>query len=306
MAVAVAASLVTASCATVGLPTAVPSPTLAEQEARAPSAEAAAPAEPLAAPPGIIASVSKRGLFVSWLAVDGATDGYVVAIDDAWYAVPDTKVRFTSIFPGLKYEVKVAAVANGVRGPVVTTTVKKGSGDPPREIIQGRPTPAPSLASPVASPTPMVSPSPTPTPSDTISTAPTASSTPSPSESNSASPTPTATDREVVTTRSNGCGFTTDGLVDLRITVRLAKGDGQAPMALVDTRGRRYDPDPEAGTSNKLVFVPVAAEEPPGGAAVTIARYRGADADTTNDVEITPVEWGYQLCDQPIENPRWQ
>ena len=306
MAVAVAASLVTASCATVGLPTAVPSQTLAELEARGPSAEPAAPAEPLEAPPGIIASVSKRGLFVSWLAVEGATDGYVVAIDDAWYAVPDTKVRFTSIFPGLKYEIKVAAVANGVRGPVVTTTVKKNSGAPPREIIQGRPKPAPSLASPVASPTPMVSPSPPPTPSEVISAAPTASGTPSPSGSNSASPTPTAADREIVTVRSNGCGFTTDGVVDLRIIVRLAKGDGRAPVALVDTRGRRYDPDPEAGTTNKLVFIPVAAEEPPGGAAVAIARYRGADADTTTEVEITPLEWGYQLCDEPIENPRWQ
>ena len=306
MVAAVATSLVTASCATVGLPTAVPSPTLADLEAQGPTSQTTAPAAPLEAPPGIIASVSKRGLFISWLAVEGATDGYVVAIDDAWYAVPDTKVRFTSIFPGLKYEIKVAAVANGVRGPVVTTTVKKGSGAPPREIIQGRPKPAPSLASPVASPTPMVSPSPTPTPSETISAAPTASGTPSPSESNSASPTPTATDREVVTTRSNGCGFTTDGVVDLRITVRLAKGEGQAPVVLVDTRDRRYEPDPEAGTTNKLVFVPVATEEPPGGAAVTIARYRGEDADTTNDVEITPVEWGYQLCDQPVENPRWQ
>ncbi|GEM_PF-5495663 len=306
MAISVAASLVTASCATVGLPTAVPSPTLAEMEARGPSAEAAAPAEPLEAPPGIIASVSKRGLFISWLTVDGATDGYVVAIDDAWYAVPDTKVRFTSIFPGLNYEIKVAAVANGVRGPTVTTTVKKGSGAPPREIIKGRPKPVPSLASPVASPTLRASPSPTPTPSETLSAAPTASGTPSPSDSNSASPTPTAADREIVTTRGNGCGFTTNGVVDLRITVRLAKGDGRAPVALVDTRGRRYDPDPEAGTINKIVFAPVATEEPPGGAAVTIARYSGENADTTNDVEITPVEWGYQLCDQPIENPRWE
>ena len=95
-------------------------------------------------------------------------------------------------------------------------------------------------------------------------------------------------------------------VVDLQITVRLAKGEGQAPIALIDTHGRRYDADPEAGTTNKLVFVPVAAKEPPGGAAVTLARYRGADAETTNDVEITPVEWGYQLCDQPVENPRWQ
>jgi len=302
MVAAVATSLVTASCATVGLPTAVPSPTLAEQEARGPSAEPAAPAEPLEAPPGIIASVSERGLFVSWLAVDGATDGYVVAIDDAWYAVPDTKVRFTSIFPGLKYEIQVAAVANGVRGPVVTTTVKKGSGAPPREIIQGRPKPSPSLASPVASPTPAISPSPTPPPTPSAATSDPAA----PTETASASPTPVTEDREVISTRSNGCGFTADGVVDLQITVRLAKGEGQAPIALIDTRGRRYDADPEAGTTNKLVFVPVAAKEPPGGAAVTIARYRGADADTTNDVEITPVEWGYQLCDQPVENPRWQ
>jgi cell division septation protein DedD len=302
MVAAVATSLVTASCATVGLPTAVPSPTLADLEAQGPTSQTTAPAAPLEAPPGIIASVSKRGLFISWLAVEGATDGYVVAIDDAWYAVPDTKVRFTSIFPGLKYEIKVAAVANGIRGPAVTTTVKKGSGVPPREIIKGRPTPSPSLASPLASPTPVISPSPTPTPTPSPAT----SAPASPAETASASPTPVTVDREIVAIRSNGCGFTADGVVDLRITVRLAKGEGQAPVALVDTRDRRYEPDPEAGTTNKLVFVPVATEEPPGGAAVTIARYRGEDADTTNDVEITPVEWGYQLCDQPVENPRWQ
>lgn len=295
------ASLVTASCATVGLPTAVPSPTSAELEAQGPTATQKQRVKPLKAPPGIIASVSDRGLFVSWIGVEGATDGYQVGIDDAWYAVPGTKVRFTSVFPGLKYHIQVAAVANGVRGPAVTTTVKKGEGKPPREIIKGRPKPTPSLVTPSTSPTPVTSESPS---SAGGSISP--STSPTPSEDPATDPSPPAADRDIVSTKVNGCGFDADGLVDLRITVRLAPGDGRAPVALLDTLGRRYDPDPEAGATNKMVFVPVAKKEPPAGAAVSIARYSEDGEETPDDVELTPLEWGYQLCDQPIENPRWE
>ena len=95
-------------------------------------------------------------------------------------------------------------------------------------------------------------------------------------------------------------------MVNLRIAVRIAPGDGRIPDALIDTWGRRYISDSEVNKKNKIIFTPEKQDQPPGGAAVNLVTYGDAGSDDANEAELTPVEWGYELCDQPIENPRWQ
>ncbi|MAT60714.1 MAG: hypothetical protein CMH41_03505 [Micrococcales bacterium] len=301
-AVAVVCALATTACSPVdspGLSTPVD-----ELEGTASTSGPEAPErmtnEVLTRPEGLFARLTSNGLTVSWFGVSGATDGYQVAIDGAWRAVSETKVQYPSIKPGLTYRIQVAAAANGERGPAATTTVGTGRSAKPREVIKAKPSPIATAPATSNSSTPTESATPD-VASDRPSSTPDNSSRPQITEETTA---PSSQQREIVKVRSNGCGFTGDGTVNLQVTVLLAPGTGPTPSALSDTSGRLYVPT-KASVSDKIIFKPVPTGEPPDGAAIDAALITANETTESSEISLEPTEWGYQLCDQEIADPRW-
>ncbi len=257
--------------------------------------------EVLTRPEGLFARLTSNGLTVSWFGVSGATDGYQVAIDGAWRSVSETKVQYPSIKPGLTYRIQVAAAANGERGPAATTTVGTGRSAKPREVIKAKPSPIATEPPTSRSSTPTESATPDDLASDRPSSTTDNSSRPQITEETTS---PSSQQRDIVKTRSNGCGFTGDGKVNLRVTVLLAPGTGPTPSALSDTSGRLYVPT-KAPISDKIIFKPVPAGEPPDGAAIDAALITANETTEGSEIPLEPIEWGYQLCNQEIADPRW-
>ena len=266
-----------------------------------PQADTAISGEVLTRPEGLFARLTKSGLTVSWVGVSGATDGYQVAIDGAWQSVDGTKVRYPSIKPGLTYRIQVAAAADGQRGPAATTTVGSGRSAKPREIIKAKPQQlGTESAKPSTSPSEATSVDENPLPS---SMSPTPQGTDTTQEDDQTA-TPSLQNPEIVKVSSNGCGFSRQGKANLKVTLVLNAESSLVPSALIDTSGRLYVPT-RGSTSDAITFAPVRTGEPPAGAAIDAALITATEITEGRELPLDPIEWGHQLCDQEVADPRW-
>ena len=266
-----------------------------------PQADAATSSEVLTRPEGLFARLTKNGLTVSWFGVSGATDGYQVAIDGAWQSVDGTKVRYPSIKPGLTYRIQVAAAADGQRGPAATITVGSGRSAKPREIIKTKPQPLGTQpAKPSDSPSDATSVDEDP---PTTSTSPTPQGT-EPTQADEQTATPSLQNPAILKVSSNGCGFSRQGKANLKVTLVLDGESSLAPSALIDTSGRLYVPT-SSSAKDEIIFAPVRTGEPPAGAAIDAALITETETTEGLELPLDPIEWGHQLCDQEVADPRW-
>ncbi len=250
------------------------------------------PKAALAEPQGLNVSVNAGGMTISWLDVDGATDGYAVAVDGAWRQVQETKVHYDQLLPGLPYRVEVAGMAGGRRGIVASTTVGPERGPTPPVIMSATPPPPPPAVE---------------------------SAGPDSESSVGAAPPGAGSDSipDVVAVTTNGCGFTADGVADLEVTVLLAGSTALRPAVLTDDSGRLYLPiragaqpptAPQGALANtSAAYSPVAVGLPPDRASIDRLVFMSSSAGEAeyHNQSIDSVEWGHELCSPPVEQPRW-